>query len=94
MYVYGVLSHLKGAPSAGDSSVFFYMDDQSISNFTFKPDGVGSFTYNVLLLSVDNLTYASHHLVFENGYIGGPTSLLLFDYLVYTTTWVTFYHRM
>lgn len=41
--------------------------------------------YNVLLFSVDNLTHASRHLVFENGYIGGPTSLLLFDYLVYTT---------
>lgn len=93
MYVYGLLSHKKGSSPTGNSHIVFHVDDNVTSNFTFKPDGVGDYTYNALLFSVDNLTHTPHRLVFDNGWHKGPTSLLLFDYLIYTT-YVAYYYQL
>ncbi|GJE89317.1 hypothetical protein PsYK624_054160 [Phanerochaete sordida] len=83
IFVFGAQLQLSGKSSA---DVLFFVDDQMVSTYTFTPSGPQDVaTYGQLLFSQDNLKEAPHTLTLQNGRVGGAPSLVLFDYLVYTT---------
>lgn len=84
MYIYGILSHSIADPVSG-ADIVFSIDGVQQGTFTFTPTGPqGAYTYNQLLFAIEGLEEASHVLMFQNRQIGGPISLVLFDYLVYS----------
>ena len=86
IYAYGVLS------SRADQSthLLFYLDNEPAGNFTYTgpdtdPSGV-SYTYDALFYSNTSLRLGEHAFELQNGEgDGGATSLILFDYLIYTS---------
>ena len=63
----------------------FYIDGVQRGTYTYTPSQTEeSYTYNQLLFSVEGLEDASHVFTLQDGQIGGPVSLVLFDYLIYT----------
>ena len=63
----------------------FYIDGVQRGAYTYTPTQTNaSYTYNQLLFSIKGLTNVSHVFTLQNGQIGGPMSLVLFDYLIYT----------
>lgn len=81
--MYGIQSDSKSTPSTAD--VFFFIDEKLYGTYTYTPGGTSNFTYDVLLFSVDSIPPKIHALRIENGRQNGGVSLLLLDYLVYTT---------
>ncbi|KAF5389263.1 hypothetical protein D9757_003536 [Collybiopsis confluens] len=80
VYVFGALA---GAPSTTPSTLIgFYIDGQLINNFT-SPEQIMSSpsAYNVSLFSKTGLGDGEHILNIADG----PDSLVLLDYIVYTT---------
>lgn len=85
IYAYGLLCHHQGTNPACTSQLRFYIDNQLYGSFEYVPDGTAGFTYNTLLFSVDTLPHGPHEFVIQNGVDNKEISLLLFDYLIYTT---------
>ena len=85
IYVYGILSHsTRGAYGAPDLS--FSIDVSLTRQFSLTPSGPdGVYSYNQTLLSAEELDDGPHKLVLQNGHFGGAYSLLLLDYIVYTS---------
>lgn len=84
MYVYGILSHSTIGPTS-TADVLFYIDDELNGTFAATPNGTPTYTYDVLLYAADSLTHAAHTLTLQNGQVGGSVSLVLLDYIVYST---------
>ena len=60
-------------------------DQTQLGTFNnFMPNGTNTFAYNQLLFSYEGLNDSSHVFEIHNGQVGGPVSLMLFDYLTYT----------
>lgn len=85
IYAYGLLSNKEGNSPTGTSQFKFFIDNEVHGQFDHIPDGTSGFTYNALLCSIDKLPHGFHEFKINNGVSGGIDSLLLFDYLVYTT---------
>ncbi|EKM60243.1 uncharacterized protein PHACADRAFT_203489 [Phanerochaete carnosa HHB-10118-sp] len=91
IYVYGVIVTSPLIPFGDTSSTHlgFFIDDQLVGTFNNTPAGNGSnpaaFKYNVTLYSNRSLPHGPHTFVLQNGLDGGPASIVLFDYLVYST---------
>ncbi|EKM60264.1 uncharacterized protein PHACADRAFT_132766 [Phanerochaete carnosa HHB-10118-sp] len=84
IYVYGILSHSKTSPISS-ADISFFIDRVKKGNFTFTPTSSKSaYTYSQLLFAAEGLDEASHAFMLQNGRIGGPISLVLLDYLVYS----------
>ena len=81
MYFFGILLHSDTLPGA---DLTFFIDGNKAGEFSYMPDGSGSYAYNWPLFAKENLEAAPHTAVMQNGKEGGGASLLLFDYLVYT----------
>ena len=85
IYVYGILVQSSVAPN-GMADVTFFIDDQIAGNFKYTPPGINaSFLYNQLLWQSGSLSSSRHTFSLQNGRSGDLVSLLLFDYVVYTT---------
>ncbi|KAI0700420.1 hypothetical protein BC835DRAFT_416699 [Cytidiella melzeri] len=84
VYVYAIQSHLSDPNCNADQS--FWIDGVFITNYTLAPTGSPSFDYNVLLYKNETLEDGSHTLMLQNGWVGGPHSQILLDYIVYTST--------
>ncbi|GJE89354.1 hypothetical protein PsYK624_054530 [Phanerochaete sordida] len=85
VYVYGILSDSTTGAFGGED-VAFYVDDVAQPDFAFTPSGPeNAYTYNRVLFSVAGLDAGRHKLVLQNGRAGGPYSLMLLDYIVYST---------
>jgi hypothetical protein len=84
IYVYGILSHSKSDPIS-NAELYFFIDGTQVGTFSFTPNGSRTYSYNYLLYSNNNIPYAPHSFRLQNGRIGGPVSLVLLDYLVYST---------
>lgn len=71
-------------PASG-AELFFFIDGEQAGTFTHSPDSQQpDYTYNFSLYANESLQYAKHTFVLQNGQNGGPISLVLLDYLVYT----------
>ncbi|GJE89300.1 hypothetical protein PsYK624_053970 [Phanerochaete sordida] len=85
VYVYGIQSHATTDP-VSEADIVFYIDGTRLGNYKFTPNSTdNAYTYNQLLFKAEGLGQASHLLKIQNGQIGGPISLTLLDYLVYST---------
>ncbi|GJE89253.1 hypothetical protein PsYK624_053490 [Phanerochaete sordida] len=85
IYVYGIQSQSTTNP-VSEADTVFYIDGTRLGNYKFTPNSTGdAYTYNQLLFKAEGLGQASHVLQIQNGQIGGPISLTLLDYLVYST---------
>ncbi|KIP02464.1 hypothetical protein PHLGIDRAFT_122451 [Phlebiopsis gigantea 11061_1 CR5-6] len=82
IFVYGILMSTFG------TSLALFVDGASAGGFAAPPAGDGanaSYTYNALFFANTALSPGTHFFLLQNGQgVGGPQSLVLFDYLVYT----------
>lgn len=84
VYVYCVLSNTETVPD-GYSDMTFLIDSHPAGTFVHVPQGGPSlFTYNVSVFANDSLPNGNHTLTIQNGVVGGPKSLVLLDYVVYS----------
>ena len=68
------------------ADVTFFIDDQTAGKFQYTPPVINdSFLYNHLLWQSGPLSNSHHTFSLQNGCFGDLVSLLLFDYVVYTT---------
>ena len=71
------------------TSLGFLIDDEFVGTFNSTPVGNGSqptvFQYNTFLYSNTSISLGPHTFVLQNGLDGGPASIVLFDYLIYST---------
>lgn len=81
--MYGILSNANNDPS-GNSDQVFFVDGQKAGTFQHNPSGDGSFVYNALLYANTTLSDGQHTIQVQNGQSGDLSSLILFDYLVFT----------
>ncbi|KAJ3542873.1 hypothetical protein NM688_g5929 [Phlebia brevispora] len=87
IYVYGIQCHTSGIPNC-NADIQFYIDGQQVpQSYTFTPDnpGINTYDYNVLLYANNSLPMGAHAIQIQNGVQGVSASLILLDYLVYTT---------
>ncbi|KAI0084075.1 hypothetical protein BDY19DRAFT_899115 [Irpex rosettiformis] len=80
VYVYSIISRF---PSV-NTDLTFFIDDEVVGTYTWVSDGDSSFNYNVPVYSNDSIIPGAHTLKVQNGFIGGPESLLLLDYIIYS----------
>ena len=84
LYVFGIQSHSTTEPVSG-ADLTFWIDGVQKNTYAYTPTQTDdSYTYNKLLFAIEGLEDASHAFTFQNGQTGGPISLVLFDYLIYT----------
>jgi hypothetical protein len=84
VYIYGILSHSKTYP-VSQVDLYFFIDGVQVGTFNMAPDGDSTYSYNQLLYANSSMVYASHAITLQNGRVGGPISLTLLDYLIYST---------
>lgn len=83
--MYGALSLDGVTDFTSDTYLEFVIDGTPHGYFFNSTHHINAYTYDVPFFSIDSLPYKPHTLEIRNGQEGGPPSLLLFDYLVYTT---------
>jgi hypothetical protein len=84
VYVFCILANTRDAPN-GFSEMYFLIDGQVAGTFSHTPsNGAPQFIYNVPVFVANSLSPGLHSLTIQNGQVGGPKSLVLFDYLVYS----------
>ena len=70
------------------TNLSFLIDDELVGAFDSAPVGNGSqptaFQYHILLYSNSSIPHGPHTFVLQNGLDGGPDSIVLFDYLIYS----------
>jgi hypothetical protein len=62
----------------------FWIDGQAVGSFTKPPSGQDSYQYNVVVYQNGSLPSGKHTFTLQNGQLGGATSLVLLDRIVYT----------
>ncbi|GJE89313.1 hypothetical protein PsYK624_054100 [Phanerochaete sordida] len=84
VYVYGVQVQSTAAPFGG-ADLVFYVDGTNAGDYEYTPTGPqGAYVYDKMLFSVEGLPNTAHNLTVQNGRHGGPASLAVLDYIVYT----------
>ncbi|PSS37782.1 hypothetical protein PHLCEN_2v383 [Hermanssonia centrifuga] len=89
IYVFGIISHNHNN-TVRDMDIFFYIDDHMVGNFKdsppANPDGGIVYDYNVVLYANPSISQpGSHNFTLQNGQPDGSSSLILFDYIIYTS---------
>lgn len=84
VYVFGILAYTIKGP-VGNSDLSFYVDGDLVGTFNFTPPGEDTYSYNTILYANDSLDHASHALTLQNGRAGVHESLILLDYIIYST---------
>lgn len=84
IYVFGILSHDVRDP-VSDADISFFIEDELVGSFVFTPTGEDAYYYDVILYANDSLAHTDHILLLRNGCFGGNISLILLDYVVYST---------
>ncbi|KAF8060947.1 hypothetical protein FPV67DRAFT_314819 [Lyophyllum atratum] len=83
IYVYCILANTETSPN-GNSDMTFLIDSQYAGEFVRQPSGDNTFEYNALVFHNQSLSHGNHTLTIQNGHIGGPKSLVILDYVVYS----------
>lgn len=79
IYVFGILYQ-----DQYTVDMSFFIDDQLVGGFTYVPPGVDSYIYNFALYANDQIGDGMHSFELQNGRVGGDTSLVLLDYIIYS----------
>lgn len=82
VYVYCIISHSSSDPD-GESDLQFMIDGDIVGSANITPTGSSTYSYNYLVYSGQFPT-GQHTLTVINGQDGGPRSMILLDYIVYT----------
>ena len=83
VYVFTLLANQIPATTTF-TNLTFYLDGGLVGNFIHEPDNSTGILYNVSVFSLPGLTNEPHEFEIRMG--GGPKdSLILFDYVMYTT---------
>jgi len=83
LYIYCIVPQQTTFPGGG-SDMSFYIDGQIMGTYTNLANGTSAFGYNVLVFQNESIPAGIHTFQLNNGYVGGPTSLVIFDKLVYS----------
>lgn len=83
IYVYGILPSSTNPITNVD--ILFYIDDEQAGAFQSATTYKNAYSYNFPLYSNDSLSYATHTFRLQNGRVGGDLSVVLLDYIVYST---------
>ncbi|GJE89290.1 hypothetical protein PsYK624_053870 [Phanerochaete sordida] len=78
LYVFGMIDGGFGI------DLIFYMDEEVVGRFVDPQTSEFTYKYNQVYFSAENLESKPHSFKLQNGEIGGPRSVVLFDYLIYT----------
>lgn len=82
VYVYCIISHSSGDPD-GNTDLHFMIDDDVVGSTNIPPTGLSTYSYNYLVYS-GQFPMGQHTLTVVNGQDGGPWSMILLDYIIYT----------
>ncbi|KAJ7339911.1 hypothetical protein DFH08DRAFT_1082438 [Mycena albidolilacea] len=64
----------------------FDIDGVQSGNFSHSPKGTGNdYNFNNVVFASQQLPLKNHSLTIHNGFVGGPTSLVILDSITYTT---------
>ncbi|TDL24130.1 hypothetical protein BD410DRAFT_719758 [Rickenella mellea] len=82
IYVFGIIANkVSGATTLTNITVV--LDGKRVGSFVHTPDNTNTLKYNVLLYGSPSIPRNNHHVTLQlNG--ATSTSLLLFDYAIYT----------
>ncbi|KAK0470379.1 uncharacterized protein EV420DRAFT_111051 [Desarmillaria tabescens] len=83
IYVICILAKTTSLPN-GNSDMSFYIDDDLVGQFVKLAPGEPGFDYDVPVYSNTSVPAGQHRFTLQNGHVGGMTSLVLLDALVYT----------
>ncbi|KAI0323265.1 hypothetical protein GY45DRAFT_695812 [Cubamyces sp. BRFM 1775] len=86
IYVFCTVVTRSGLASFGLGSfdMTFLIDGSEVGQYTQPPDEDGLYVYNVPVFVQKGLPAGMHQLTIVNGRAGGPQSLALLDYIIYT----------
>ncbi|KAI0666259.1 hypothetical protein C8Q78DRAFT_462469 [Trametes maxima] len=84
VYVYCILTGTYSSPDSY-SWLHFVIDGEAVGEFVHQPNGDGTYYYNVPVYVNESVPAGNHSLQIVNGQAGGEKSLVLFDYIVYTS---------
>ena len=86
LYAYGATTEKQNTTSQPSSAdIYFYIDDEMVGNFKHTPNGTdGYYNYDVLLYSNTSMAHKEHVFMLQNGRESGQTSLVFFDYLIFS----------
>lgn len=82
VYIFAIQSH-SSDPNA-EAAQSFFIDGHHVGNYSFIPSGQPTFDYNVLLYHNTSIPPGRHEIILQNSWSGGPHSLILLDYIIYT----------
>ncbi|KIP04305.1 hypothetical protein PHLGIDRAFT_201552 [Phlebiopsis gigantea 11061_1 CR5-6] len=84
LYVYGVISNTVDITGTSNTGISFFIDNESVGQFSHFSDGSNAYKYHVLLYANTSLPHKEHCFKLQNGHIGGSASLILLDYIIYS----------
>ncbi|KAK7450641.1 hypothetical protein VKT23_012951 [Stygiomarasmius scandens] len=84
IYVFCILANAETKPD-GDSDMLFFIDGENTKNFTMGAPGTSGYEYNVPVYVNEDLSPGFHDLKIQNGHVNGIKSLVLLDYIVFTS---------
>ncbi|KAI0651452.1 hypothetical protein C8Q79DRAFT_897976 [Trametes meyenii] len=84
VYVYCILTGTYSSPDSY-SQLNFVIDGETVGEFMHQPNGDGTYYYNVPVYVNESIPAGTHSLQIVNGQAGGKKSLVLLDYIVYTS---------
>ncbi|CAL1696644.1 unnamed protein product [Somion occarium] len=67
-----------------NSDMSFFLDGQFVGSFFQPPNSNPNFGYNFTVYTNSSIPYGNHTFTLQNGRIGGATSLVLLDSIVYS----------
>ncbi|KAJ7838089.1 hypothetical protein B0H14DRAFT_2790061 [Mycena olivaceomarginata] len=71
---------------SGFIEMTFDIDGVRSGNFSHSPKGTGNdYNFNNVVFASQQLSLQNHSLTIHNGFVGGPTSLVILDSITYTT---------
>ena len=83
MYVFCILTHTDAHPD-GNFDMRFFLDGELDGQFVEAPTGKATWDYNVPVYHKEGLSNGPHTITLASGVLGGPNTLVLLDYMVFT----------
>jgi hypothetical protein len=91
MYQFSLFAHyarIEPKAESNDSGFIemtFDIDGVQSGNFSHSPKGTGNdYNFNNVVFASEQLSLQNHSLTIHNGFVGGPTSLVILDSIAYT----------
>ncbi len=83
VYVFNMLANRLGSETTTETHITFFIDDEKVGQYDHMPDDTPEFYYQVPVYTNSSLPYGEHSLKIVAD--GKQLSLVLFDYVKYTT---------